>query len=342
MNQRTILTVLLMAGLSLLLFSALQSRPTFNGTTPGCAAAGCHTLQEGAVSVVALGGLDVEVTLSGVSSGGNVAGELVDMTGTVVDVVDNSGTNPFILTAPEPGEYTVNAGYKEPSRTWDSSLVVIGGGSGTTMACDDISQYGARCNSSGAVQSIVKVLNGDFGGETLTWLVDGEPIEVTVISDGSRSVARMAVPHAGIGAHTVELVDPAGCYGEDIVVCQVDAAPEPEMDALWNEYDQIVQAVERANAHPMETRILGNYPNPFNPSTTIRYSLGVDSPVSVRVYNMLGQEVATLVDGFQKAGEQSVAWHGVNNFGQAVASGLYFYRIQTGNTVMTQKMLFTK
>ncbi|MDH4071400.1 MAG: T9SS type A sorting domain-containing protein, partial [Ignavibacteria bacterium] len=81
---------------------------------------------------------------------------------------------------------------------------------------------------------------------------------------------------------------------------------------------------------------------PFNPSTTIRYSLGVDSPVSVRVYNMLGQEVATLVDGFQKAGEQSIAWHGVNNLGQAVASGLYVYRIQAGNTVMTQKMLFTK
>jgi hypothetical protein len=216
-----------------------------------------------------------------------------------------------------------------------------GGGSGTTMTCEDISQYGARCNSSGAVQSIVKVLNGDFGGETLTWLVDGEPVEVTVISDGSRSVARMAVPHAGMGQHSIELVDPAGCYGVDLVNCQVDAMPDPEWDALWNEYEAIAAAVA-AKALPMETKIIGNYPNPFNPSTTIRYSLGVDSPVSVRVYNMLGQEVATLVDGFQKAGEQSVAWHGVNNFGQAVASGLYFYRIQTGNTVMTQKMLFTK
>ncbi|MDH4069908.1 MAG: FG-GAP-like repeat-containing protein [Ignavibacteria bacterium] len=85
-----------------------------------------------------------------------------------------------------------------------------------------------------------------------------------------------------------------------------------------------------------------NYPNPFNPSTTIRYSLGVDSPVSVRVYNMVGQEVATLVDGFQKAGEQSIAWHGVNNFGQAVASGVYFYKIRAGSAVITQKMLFTK
>jgi len=57
---------------------------------------------------------------------------------------------------------------------------------------------------------------------------------------------------------------------------------------------------------------------------------------------MLGQEVATLVDGFQEAGEQSVVWNGTNNFGQAVASGLYIYRLQAGSTVMSQKMLFAK
>ncbi|MDH4068934.1 MAG: FG-GAP-like repeat-containing protein [Ignavibacteria bacterium] len=224
----------------------------------------------------------------------------------------------------------------------DQFLHLVEGGSGTSATCGDITQYGARCNSSGAVQSIVKILDGDFGGQVFTWLVDGEPVEVTVISDGSRSVARMAVPHAGIGAHTIELVDPAGCYGEDVVVCQIDAAPDPEMDALWNEYEEIAQAVEGANARAMKTRILGNYPNPFNPSTTIRYALASDSPVSVKVYNMLGQEVATLVDGFQKAGEQSAVWHGVNNSGQTVASGLYVYRIQAGNTMLTQKMLFTK
>jgi len=55
-----------------------------------------------------------------------------------------------------------------------------------------------------------------------------------------------------------------------------------------------------------------------------------------------GQEVATLVNGFQKAGEQSVVWHGVNNLGAIVASGLYIYRLQAGNSVMTRKMLFTK
>jgi hypothetical protein len=288
------------------------------------------------------------VTVSGVSGGSPVAGELVDMNGTVVDVINPTSTNPFVLTAPAEGEYTVNAGYNDPDRVYDTQVVTIGG-SGTTLTCDDISQYGARCNSSGAVQSIVKVLGGDFGGEVLTWLVDGEPVEVTVISDGSRSVARMAVPHAGVGAHTVELVDPAGCYPEDVVVCAIDAPPDPEWDALWREYQEIatLAAVRSLSAETKtidqpNLRLEGNYPNPFNPSTTIRYTLGVDSPVSVRVYNMLGQEIATLVDGFKKAGEQSVVWHGVNNVGQAVSSGLYLYRIQVGNTVMTKKMMFMK
>jgi hypothetical protein len=57
---------------------------------------------------------------------------------------------------------------------------------------------------------------------------------------------------------------------------------------------------------------------------------------------MLGQEVATLVSGVQKAGEQAVVWHGTNNVGQAVSSGLYVYRIQAGNVVLTDKMLFMK
>jgi len=122
--------------------------------------------------------------------------------------------------------------------------------------------------------------------------------------------------------------------------CQVDAPVAPEWDALWAEYDALESTALKTL--PTETRIVGNYPNPFNPSTTIRYTLSNDGSVSIRVYNMLGQEVATLVDAFQKAGEQSVSWHGLNNFGQSVASGLYIYRLQTGNTIMSQKMLFAK
>ena len=80
-----------------------------------------------------------------------------------------------------------------------------------------------------------------------------------------------------------------------------------------------------------------NYPNPFNPSTTVRYELPKDSRVSLRVFNILGQEVATLVNGEQKAGYKSIEW----NAG-SVASGVYFYRLEAGDFSASKKLLLLK
>ena len=85
-----------------------------------------------------------------------------------------------------------------------------------------------------------------------------------------------------------------------------------------------------------------NYPNPFNPSTTIRYGLSEEVNVTLKVYNMLGQEVATLVNEFQEAGYHNVQWNGTNNFGQSVASGTYIIRMQAGDFVNTRTMAFMK
>jgi hypothetical protein len=205
------------------------------------------------------------------------------------------------------------------------------------MTCSDIRSFSAKCNTRGTALAIVKV-SGDWSDQTVTFDLDGENHVVTLLSNGTNSIGRMQVPGAGIGEHTVVLEDPAGCYPPVEFTCQVDEIPDPEWEELWAEYE----ALEKAGSPTTETRIIGNYPNPFNPSTTIRYTLGSDGPVSVRVYNMLGQEVATLVNEFQESGEHSVAWHGVNNFGLGVASGIYIYRVQAGNTVMSGKMLFAK
>jgi DNA/RNA endonuclease YhcR with UshA esterase domain len=70
-----------------------------------------------------------------------------------------------------------------------------------------------------------------------------------------------------------------------------------------------------------------NYPNPFNPSTTIQYALPKQSRVTVKIYTILGTEVTTLVDEIQEAKFYRIAWRGTNNSGMAVASGVYFYRL---------------
>ena len=85
-----------------------------------------------------------------------------------------------------------------------------------------------------------------------------------------------------------------------------------------------------------------NYPNPFNPSTTIAYSLPADSEVRIDVYNVKGQLVKTLVDGYVSAGDNYVVWNGRDNSNREVASGLYFYKLSTGAEVETRKMILVK
>jgi len=111
----------LVIGFVLFLIPINNSRPTFNGTDPGCSGSGCHTFQDGMVSV-SVNGLQVQVTVSGTS--GAVAGELVDGSGTVVTYNNGTNTNPFTLTATDPGNYIVNAGHAGPLR-WDSASVSI-------------------------------------------------------------------------------------------------------------------------------------------------------------------------------------------------------------------------
>jgi hypothetical protein len=71
-----------------------------------------------------------------------------------------------------------------------------------------------------------------------------------------------------------------------------------------------------------------NYPNPFNPLTRIEYSLPVQSQVSVKIYSLLGQEVASLVDEEQLGGHHATEWNGRSTNGAALSSGVYFYRVE--------------
>jgi hypothetical protein len=85
-----------------------------------------------------------------------------------------------------------------------------------------------------------------------------------------------------------------------------------------------------------------NYPNPFNPSTTISYSIPKDALVSLKIYNMLGEEVKSLFDGRQKAGFYSSIWSGDNNAGNKVSSGTYIYVVKYNDQVQSGKMTFLK
>ncbi|MDZ7762919.1 MAG: FlgD immunoglobulin-like domain containing protein [Melioribacteraceae bacterium] len=88
---------------------------------------------------------------------------------------------------------------------------------------------------------------------------------------------------------------------------------------------------------PLTYDIDQNYPNPFNPTTTINYAIPEANYVSIKIYNMLGQEVKTLVNKDVKAGRHTIEWRGENNYGQKVSSGTYIYRITARRIYPSEK-----
>ena len=93
---------------------------------------------------------------------------------------------------------------------------------------------------------------------------------------------------------------------------------------------------------PEDYRLIQNFPNPFNSSTVIRYALPEDNLVNLKVIDLMGREVKTLVNSFQTTGNKSVVWDAVNNQGLTVSAGIYFYFIESGDFIGTKKMILIK
>ena len=93
---------------------------------------------------------------------------------------------------------------------------------------------------------------------------------------------------------------------------------------------------------PEQFALYSNYPNPFNPVTTIRYDLSKESLVDITIYDMLGNVVHNLVNANESPGYKSIQWNATNNQGEPVSAGVYLYKIQTENFVDTKKMILLK
>gem|GEM_PF-2403584 len=93
---------------------------------------------------------------------------------------------------------------------------------------------------------------------------------------------------------------------------------------------------------PLYFELYGNYPNPFNPTTTIRYSLPNTQRVTLAVYNLQGQRIRTLINYTQQANEHQAVWDGRNDSGEAVSSGVYFYRLTAGEFSESRKMVLLR
>ncbi len=120
----------------------------------------------------------------------------------------------------------------------------------------------------------------------------------------------------------------------------------------WNEEDELnnaalatLQNVTSVNSNflaPNEYTLYQNHPNPFNPTTTISYDLPEQSMIKLTVFDILGQEVATLQEAEKPPGNYEVQWNGLNQHGNPVSTGVYFCRLQAGNYSKTIKMVYLR
>ena len=116
-----------------------------------------------------------------------------------------------------------------------------------------------------------------------------------------------------------------------------------------SDFVEFMALVKEEIAIPTEYRLGQNYPNPFNPTTTIHYAFPDAGRrtqdarhVTLKIYNVLGQEIRTLVEEEKEPGYYTVTWDGVDSDGVGAASGIYFYRLKVGDFNATKRMVLMK
>jgi len=117
--------------------------------------------------------------------------------------------------------------------------------------------------------------------------------------------------------------------------------------AFFNSMDDCIEACflasnDEINQLPHAFNLYNNYPNPFNPVTTLRYDLPEDALVNITIYDIMGRIVRTLINSQQNAGFKSIQWNATNDAGSPLSAGLYLYKIQADNFVQTRKMVLLK
>jgi hypothetical protein len=93
---------------------------------------------------------------------------------------------------------------------------------------------------------------------------------------------------------------------------------------------------------PIINTLIGNFPNPFNPETTIRFNTAKAEHVTIDIFNIRGQRIKTLLNEYVNSGNHSIVWNGTNDNGQSVSSGVYFYQMKAGEYTSVRRMVLMK
>jgi flagellar hook assembly protein FlgD len=118
--------------------------------------------------------------------------------------------------------------------------------------------------------------------------------------------------------------------------------PKFAVDVLIQSKNVLIGITTNSNEVPMKYELTQNYPNPFNPVTKFTFSIPKANDVLITIYDITGREITTLVSMKMTPGKYTVDWDGTNTSGNLVSSGVYFYKIVSGDFVETKKMVMVK
>ncbi len=142
----------------------------------------------------------------------------------------------------------------------------------------------------------------------------------------------------GAGVYLIATIPFKMSNPEDLVVQNLIVADE-DNNSMGKIESEIIYA---SPSIPFEYNLSQNYPNPFNPVTEIKFSVPKDGYVTIKVFNIIGQEVITLFSGNAKAGIHYLSWDGTNRNGKHISSGSYIYRMKAGEFTQSKKMIYMK
>ena len=196
-------------------------------------------------------------------------------------------------------------------------------------------------NSNGAWDEafFVKFNDNDSTIRVLVFDVNGNSIQ-----PGSGPICSIlySIP-ASVSDEVIDLVFFEDIEADPPYLLTVVDSDANTMHTIWRNGYLIVGGIGDSKELPNEFALAQNYPNPFNPMTTIEYSVSEESEINLGVYNLLGQEIYTLVNAVRQPGFYSTIWNGLTNNGVRVESGIYLYKMSsTAGFSTTKKLVLLK